>query len=242
MEKMRVPAPEASVPIPRRKKHRLSRKTVAALSALGLLGVAAVQACSAGGADPSFWDPGGEAPPAGNGGSGGAPASSSSTGPGATTSSSSTGSGHSASSSSSGHASSSTTTTAASSSHSSSSSTTTTTAASSSSSSGAVTWTEIYDTVFGPSGTSTCSGGSCHTNSRNGFACGTTATSCYQGLVNAGYITSSGGASSSALVEPSQSPLCGNGFSGNMPRNHSCITAAQLTEIKAWLATGAPDN
>jgi hypothetical protein len=28
-----------------------------------------------------------------------------------------------------------------------------------------------------------------------------------------------------------------------MPKNYgTCVTSAQLTEINAWLATGAPDN
>jgi hypothetical protein len=109
----------------------------------------------------------------------------------------------------------------------------------------ASTWTDIYNGVFGPSGTSTCSGSSCHTSSRSGFACGSTKTTCYNGFVSAGYVTPGAGASSSALVDPTQSPLCastGTGLSGNMPIGHSCVTKAQLTQIKSWLAAGAQNN
>jgi hypothetical protein len=86
-------------------------------------------------------------------------------------------------------------------------------------------------------------GGSCHTGNQSGFACGTTKTSCYNGLVSAGYITPGASASSSALVDPASSCLCGgSGLSGNMPKGYPCITAAEEQEIQAWLATGAPDN
>ncbi len=105
-----------------------------------------------------------------------------------------------------------------------------------------MTWTEIYDTVFGPSGTSNCSaGGGCHTKNQSGFTCGTTKTTCYTGMVNAGLVTAGTNASSSELVTQGSSPLCGT-LGGSMPKTGSCVTAAQITEIKEWLATGAPDN
>jgi hypothetical protein len=106
-----------------------------------------------------------------------------------------------------------------------------------------VTWTSIYDTVFGPSGSSPCAiNGSCHTQNDHGFACGTTKTSCYNGFVSAGYISPGSGASSSSLVDPSSSPLCGS-LGGNMPRSYgTCVTDAQVANIQTWLASGAPDN
>ena len=213
------------------------------LPVVGLVGAAALQACSAGGADVSFWDPGGTPVPIGSGGS--------------SSSSATTTSGPSSSSGPTTTASSSTTTTTASSSSgptstsSSSTGTTTTTvsssssaaASSSSSTGGPVTWTEIYNQVFGPSGTSPCSGSGCHTTSRSGFACGTTAASCCQGLINAGYIVQGSMASTSPLTDPSQSCLCNVAtFGGNMPRNWPCVTKAQVALINAWLATGAPCN
>jgi hypothetical protein len=100
----------------------------------------------------------------------------------------------------------------------------------------------IYDTIFGPSGTSDCSrNGGCHTNDQSGFACGTSKTTCYNGMVNEGLITPGAGAPSSALVASGPSPLCGT-LGGNMPKSGSCVTAAQISEIQQWLATGAPDN
>jgi hypothetical protein len=109
-------------------------------------------------------------------------------------------------------------------------------------STGGVTWTQIYNDIFGPSGTSSCSvNGGCHTNTKAGFKCGTSKSSCYTGFVNAGYISPGSGASSSALVDPNQSPLCGS-LGGNMPQVGSCVTSAQLNEIKSWLADGAQNN
>lgn len=100
----------------------------------------------------------------------------------------------------------------------------------------------LYDTIFGPGGTSNCSyGGGCHTNGQSGFTSGTTKTTCYNGMVSKGLISPGANASSSELVTAGSSPLCGT-LGGNMPAVGACVTSAQLTEIRAWLATGAPDN
>jgi hypothetical protein len=235
----------------RLRKPRPSRQTLAFAAGICLIGVAAVQACSAGGADESLWDPGGNPAPSGHGGNGGATAavtattgqSGNTTGQGAGTT---TGQGAGTTTSTS-HSSSSSTTTGAgagttTSTTTGTSTTSTSTTTSSTSSSSGVTWTEIYNGVFGPSGTSTCTGSSCHTNSRSGFKCGTSASTCYTGFVSDGYVTAGSSASSSAIVDPSQTCLCGSGLSGNMPKGHACLTAAQITQIKTWLAAGAPNN
>jgi hypothetical protein len=60
-------------------------------------------------------------------------------------------------------------------------------------------------------------------------------------MVNAGLVTPGSNASSSKLVNPSSSPLCGS-LGGGMPKGGTCVTAAEITEIEAWLAAGAPDN
>jgi hypothetical protein len=109
-------------------------------------------------------------------------------------------------------------------------------------STGGVTWTKIYGDIFGPSGTSSCTvNGGCHTNTKGGFKCGTSKSTCYTGFVNAGYVTPGSGAASSALVDPNQSPLCGT-LGGNMPQVGACVTSAQINEIKSWLADGAQNN
>jgi hypothetical protein len=106
---------------------------------------------------------------------------------------------------------------------------------------GTVTWTQIYTQVFGPSGSASCTGSTCHTSSVSGFACGTTKTACYNGFVNSGMVTPGASATSSQLVDPSTSPLCGS-LGGNMPKGGNCITSAELTMINSWLASGAPNN
>ena len=111
----------------------------------------------------------------------------------------------------------------------------------SSTGSSGITWTQIYNSTFGPSGTASCTGGSCHTNTKSGFKCGTSASTCYTGFVNSGYIAPGANASTSALVDPNQSCLCGS-LGGNMPIGNSCISSSELQNLKAWLATGAPNN
>jgi hypothetical protein len=60
-------------------------------------------------------------------------------------------------------------------------------------------------------------------------------------MVSDGLVTPGANAPSSSLVDPNTSPLCGT-LGGDMPKNGTCVTAAQINEIQAWLACGAPDN
>jgi hypothetical protein len=121
---------------------------------------------------------------------------------------------------------------------------TSTSSSSGSTSSGATgTWTSIYGHIFGPSGTSSCvAGGGCHTSQiKGGFKCGTSKASCYSGIVASGYVVTGSGASSSPLVQPGSSPLCGS-LGGNMPQGGKCVSAADVAEIKSWLANGAQND
>lgn len=105
-----------------------------------------------------------------------------------------------------------------------------------------VTWTDLYDTIFGQSGSSNCAkNGGCHTSSQSGFKCGTSKAACYNGMVSAGLVTPGADASSSVLVDPQSSPLCG-ALGGNMPKGGTCVTGSQVQQIKAWLANGAPND
>ena len=105
-----------------------------------------------------------------------------------------------------------------------------------------MTWTDLYTTVFGPTGTSSCNKtGGCHITTQSGFKCGTTKTSCYNGLVAVGMINPGPHASASKLVDPNQSPLCGS-LGGGMPKFGTCINAAELADLKSWLASGAADD
>jgi hypothetical protein len=131
-----------------------------------------------------------------------------------------------------------------SSSSSSTSSSTSSTSSSTTSSSGgtSTTWTEVYGTLFGPSGASSCvKNGGCHTGSQSGFKCGTSSSSCYNGFVSSGWVTPGASASSSPLADPSQSPLCGS-LGGNMPKGGGCLSASGLTKLQSWLAAGAANN
>ena len=75
------------------------------------------------------------------------------------------------------------------------------------------------------------------------MTCNTNKTTCYNGFVSYGMVVPGSSASSqSTIVDPNQSPICGSGLGGNMPVTGSCLTSAQITEIKTWLACGAPDN
>jgi hypothetical protein len=107
---------------------------------------------------------------------------------------------------------------------------------------GDVTWTDLYNNIFGPTGSASCvSGGGCHTLSQSGFKCGTSASACYTGIVNSGYVIPGTSASTSTLVDPSKSPLCGS-LGGNMPKGGACVTTSEITQIKSWLAAGAQNN
>ena len=74
------------------------------------------------------------------------------------------------------------------------------------------------------------------------FVCGTTKTSCYNGLVSAGLVTPGADAGTSVLGTPHHSPLCGP-LGGDMPYDGTaCVTDEQVVAILAWLGAGAPNN
>ena len=105
-----------------------------------------------------------------------------------------------------------------------------------------MTWTELYNTVFGPSGGASCvKGGGCHTSTISGFKCGSDKNTCYNGLVSYGMVQPGGSAAYSSIASPGGSPLCGT-LGGNMPKGGGCITASELANLKSWLSTGAPNN
>jgi hypothetical protein len=110
----------------------------------------------------------------------------------------------------------------------------------------AVTWTGLFNGIFGPSGTSSCTGEDCHSTGQAGFACAPPAKACYAGMVDFGLVTPGPHAPSSVLVNPDTSPLCGVSPGGDMPELPPplayCVTDAQVVEIQAWLSCGAPAN
>ena len=75
-----------------------------------------------------------------------------------------------------------------------------------------------------------------------GFICGATAKSCYDGLIAKKLVVAGAQASTSQLVSTT-SPLRGVGSPGTMPAGTGkAVTAAQLADIKSWLAAGAKND
>jgi hypothetical protein len=104
----------------------------------------------------------------------------------------------------------------------------------------APTWTQIYARYIGPGTPGHCSGtGGCHTTSRAGFKCGTSASECYAGLVQAGMVTPANGAQS-PLGLVGQSPLVWLG--GGMPLDDDTPNAAAGAAVQAWVAAGAKND
>lgn len=104
----------------------------------------------------------------------------------------------------------------------------------------APTWTELYNSYFGPGTPGHCSGtGGCHTNSRGGFKCGTNKNDCYSGLVAAGLVDPSN-PTQSPLANENESPLVWLG--GGMPLDNPEANPAAAAAVKAWVAAGAKNN
>jgi hypothetical protein len=105
---------------------------------------------------------------------------------------------------------------------------------------GAPTWTQIYAQYIGPGTPGHCSGtGGCHTASRAGFKCGTSASECFTGMVQAGLVTPANGAAS-PIGMVGQSPLVWLG--GGMPLDDDSPNPAAAVAVQAWVAAGAKNN
>jgi hypothetical protein len=101
----------------------------------------------------------------------------------------------------------------------------------------APTWSEIYDTLLGPSTPGHCSGpGRCHSNERAGFKCGPTKDSCFQGLVDAKLIDPNT-PRASVLISPAASPLAW--FGGGMPLDLADANPTAAAAVAAWVKAGA---
>lgn len=104
----------------------------------------------------------------------------------------------------------------------------------------APTWSEVYTKFLGPNSVGHCSGtGGCHTNFRGGFKCGTTADSCYEGLVASGQIVP-GKPEESSFAKENESSLAW--FGGGMPLDNPEPNPEAAAAIKAWVQAGAQKN
>jgi hypothetical protein len=134
---------------------------------------------------------------------------------------------------------------------------------------GAATWTVLYETYFGPSGSAPCSAmPGCHRLANeigaefSGFVCGDTKDACWQGLTMG--LMSDAGQSQIAILAPdagdpatttfwsSLHKETGGGL-GNMPCGNAAaacpatsasytFTSADLALIRQWFQMGALDN
>jgi hypothetical protein len=102
-------------------------------------------------------------------------------------------------------------------------------------------WTYIYAAYFGPNSLGHCGNAGCHQTARQGFACGTTKDSCYNGLVAKNLIGTS--ASTQPLVDLRVTPLSwfkdGSGF---MPADNPEPNDKAAEEIASWVTAGAQND
>jgi hypothetical protein len=105
----------------------------------------------------------------------------------------------------------------------------------------APTWTTVYTQYFASGTPGHCSASGCHSTTRSGFACGTSKTSCYNGLVRAGLIDTTDPASSE-LIDPNLTPLAWFGTGGSMPKGQATTNNAAAAAVQAWVLAGALNN
>ncbi|MDP9036138.1 MAG: hypothetical protein M3O50_15155 [Myxococcota bacterium] len=109
-------------------------------------------------------------------------------------------------------------------------------------------WNDLYTTYFGPTGSATCSGASCHQKggAAEGFwACGSTASECWNGITVS--VVPKGGATDATttqLYTALRTPSCtAMAATCNMPLlNAFVFQAADLAKVVAWIQAGAPNN
>jgi hypothetical protein len=99
------------------------------------------------------------------------------------------------------------------------------------------TFTQLFEQFLGPNTAGHCS--DCHSGGTGGFRCGSTKDSCFQGLVQSGFVDPANPSRSTIAVE-GQSPLSWLG--GNMPTDGTADNALAADAVKAWVAAGAKND
>jgi len=106
----------------------------------------------------------------------------------------------------------------------------------------APTWSYVYATYFGPGSLGHCGNSGCHDIVNNHFMCGTTAATCYQGLLD-GMLIDTTNPTSSRLVDPNRTPLSWYNTGGGMPYDMNFDPNATAgADIGAWVFAGAMNN
>ncbi len=107
----------------------------------------------------------------------------------------------------------------------------------------APTWTYVYENYFGPNTPGHCGDPRCHGSPLpRKWVCGTTAESCYAGMVKIGIINTANPTASS-LVDPFNSSLVWiDPDYGSMPEDDLDPNPAGAAAVAEWVAAGAQNN
>ena len=98
-------------------------------------------------------------------------------------------------------------------------------------------WAALYTQYFGAGTQGHC--GNCHADAKKGFKCGTTAETCFQGLVDAELLDLAVPATS-RLGNPAETPLSWFGGDRPMPLDDAHEDTVAAAAVTAWLKAGAP--
>lgn len=102
-------------------------------------------------------------------------------------------------------------------------------------------WSYVYDRYFAAGTAGHCGNSGCHARPQAGFACGSTASSCFDGLVAAGLVDLAH-PPSSRLGDAASTPLAwfGSGYRpGKMPADEAVENQDAARAVTRWLAAGA---
>jgi hypothetical protein len=106
----------------------------------------------------------------------------------------------------------------------------------------ALTYTQLFAQYLAPGTPGHCATSGCHADpGHNVWLCGTTAASCYPGMVQAGLVDPAS-PTASMIADPVHSPLAWVSASGNMPFDAPNPFPAGRDAVVAWVAACALDN
>jgi hypothetical protein len=103
------------------------------------------------------------------------------------------------------------------------------------------TYTALFRRYFAPGTPGHCATAGCHLDDSNGWACGTTKETCYQGMVGIDLINLQD-PQRSAIGDPKNSPLRWINLNGPMPQDNPQPFPEGRDAIVDWVAAGAQDN
>jgi len=105
----------------------------------------------------------------------------------------------------------------------------------------APTYSELYTKYFAPNTRGHCATDGCHLDGVQGWTCGRTKDTCYQGMVAIELINPAAPATS-VIADPKRSPLSWINPNGPMPFDTPGSFAEGATAISRWVAACAQNN